>query len=151
MIEIRQAGPADAPAIRACAEAAYARYVPRIGRRPAPMDTDFGAAIAQGAAYVADEGDQVVGFILFSPDGPAMRLDSVAVRPDLAGQGIGRRLIDHCEAAARRAGCAAVRLYTNAKMTENLRLYPRLDYREVDRRVEDGFDRVFFEKRLTRP
>lgn len=151
MIEIRQAQPADEAAIRACAEAAYARYVPRIGRRPAPMDTDFGVAIVQGAAHVAQQGGQVVGFILFFPDGGAMRLESVAVRPDVAGQGIGQRLIDHCEGVARRAGCAAVRLYTNAKMAENLRLYPRLGYRQVDRRSEDGYDRVYFEKRLTRP
>ena len=33
-------------------------------------------------------------------------------------------------------------------MTENLELYPRLGYREVDRREEDGFSRVFFRKRL---
>jgi hypothetical protein len=33
-------------------------------------------------------------------------------------------------------------------MVENLALYPRLGYREDGRRVEDGFDRVFFSKRL---
>ena len=31
-------------------------------------------------------------------------------------------------------------------MTENLSFYPRMGYAEVDRRHEDGFDRVFFEK-----
>jgi hypothetical protein len=33
-------------------------------------------------------------------------------------------------------------------MTENLGLYPRLGYQQFDRRVEDGFDRVYFEKTL---
>jgi hypothetical protein len=37
-------------------------------------------------------------------------------------------------------------LYTNAAMSENLALYPRLGYREVDRRRDAGFDRVFFAK-----
>jgi hypothetical protein len=34
-------------------------------------------------------------------------------------------------------------------MTENLAFYPALGYTEVDRRREHGFERVFFEKRLT--
>lgn len=148
VVQIRRAKPAGEAAIRSCAEAAYARYVPRIGRRPAPMDTDFTAQITQGAAHVAVVGGRVAGFIVFFPNGAAMMLDSVAVHPDAAGQGVGRRLIGHCESVARGAGSETVQLYTNAKMTENLRLYPRLGYHEVDRRTEDGFDRVYFEKRL---
>ena len=31
-------------------------------------------------------------------------------------------------------------------MTENLKLYPRLGYREVDRKTDEGFERVFFAK-----
>jgi hypothetical protein len=34
-------------------------------------------------------------------------------------------------------------------MTENLLLYPSLGYHLIDRRREDGFDRVFFRKSLT--
>jgi hypothetical protein len=33
-------------------------------------------------------------------------------------------------------------------MAENLSIYPRLGYVEVARRVEDGFNRVFFAKRV---
>ncbi len=33
-------------------------------------------------------------------------------------------------------------------MHENLRFYPRLGYREVGRRLEDGFRRVYFSKQL---
>jgi hypothetical protein len=33
-------------------------------------------------------------------------------------------------------------------MTENLAYYPRLGFRETDRREEDGYRRVFFEKRV---
>jgi hypothetical protein len=50
---IRPAPPADEPAIRACAEAAFAPYIPAIGRPPAPMTADYGAAIAAGEAHVA--------------------------------------------------------------------------------------------------
>lgn len=50
--------------------------------------------------------------------------------------------------AARRLELAAVHLYTNERMIDNLSIYPRLGYVEVERRLEDGFKRVFFEKRL---
>lgn len=38
---IRPAKANDDPEIRECAEQAYARYVPVIGRKPAPMVADF--------------------------------------------------------------------------------------------------------------
>lgn len=37
-------------------------------------------------------------------------------------------------------------LYTNAKMHENLRLYPHLGFTETARRRDQGYDRVFFRK-----
>lgn len=148
-MRIRPARADDEAALRACAEAAHARYVPRMGRRPAPMDADFAGLIAAGAVHVATGRDGTVeGFVAFYPQDDAMLLESVAVLPDAAGQGRGRALIGHCEQAARAAGLGAVRLCTNEAMVENLALYPRLGYVETGRRVEDGFRRVFFEKRL---
>jgi len=41
-----------------------------------------------------------------------------------------------------------VSLYKNEKMTDNLSIFLRLGYVEVQRRSEDGFARVYFEKRL---
>jgi ribosomal protein S18 acetylase RimI-like enzyme len=144
---IRQAIDADESAIRACAECAYARYVAAIGRKPAPMVADFAAQIRAGQVHVAvDDAGLAQGFIVFFPKDGQMFLENVAVRPEAAGQGTGGALIRFCEDEARRAGLAAVRLYTNARMTENLSLYPHLGYVEVERREEDGFDRVFFEK-----
>jgi ribosomal protein S18 acetylase RimI-like enzyme len=113
------------------------------------MVADFAARIAAVRVHVAtDPAGRVTGFVIFQAEGRAMLLENVAVLPALAGRGIGGALIRFCEDTARRRGLDAVRLYTNAKMTDNLALYPRLGYVEVDRRMEDGFDRVFFEKRL---
>lgn len=146
---IRKANGADEPAIRACAEAAYSRYVEAIGRKPAPMVADFAAQIAGGKVHVAvDETDRLQGFIVFFPDDARMFLENVAVHPAATGKGIGKALIGFCEAEARRLGLEAVTLYTNVKMTENLTIYPRLGYVEAGRRTEDGFDRVYFEKGL---
>ncbi len=49
---IRPAVAADCDAVRACVRAAYAKYVERIGREPAPMLADYQRLIAQGAVSV---------------------------------------------------------------------------------------------------
>ena len=125
-MEIRRAREADLDAVRRIARAAYALYVPRIGREPAPMVADFAAALSVGHHWVAGD-------------------------PAAQGQGVGRRLAAAVERMAAEAGARAVELYTNAAMTENQALYPRLGYRETGRRREDGFDRVFYRKDLGRP
>lgn len=146
---IRPARPDDLPAIRLCAEAAFAPYVPLIGRRPAPMDADHAGAVAAGRVLVACGPDGApCGFVAFWPEGGHMQLDTVALRPEAAGQGLGRALIAAVEDATRAAGLTEVRLYTNAAMAANLTLYPHLGFVQTARRVEDGFDRVFFAKRL---
>lgn len=146
---IRQAIADDEPAIRECAEQAYSRYVPLIGRKPAPMLADFASQIAGGEVYVAtDDQDNFLGFIVFYAEDQHMLLENIAVLPRAAGRGVGKALVNFCEAAAQRRGLNSVHLYTNEKMTENLSIYPKLGYAEVDRRSEDGFNRVYFEKTL---
>jgi len=145
---IRKASAGDAAAAAGITSAAYRVYVERIGHEPAPMAADFDALIASGDVWVATDQGRVVGVLVLRLQGPALLLESVAVDPSDQGRGIGRLLIGHAEQVARDAGLGAVELYTNAHMTENLRLYPSLGYDLVDRRHEDGFDRVFFRKPL---
>lgn len=147
---IRLATESDVTAVKDCAEQAYARYIPLIGRKPAPMVADFTAQIAEGAVHIAvDAKGALQGYIVLFCEGDHILLESVAVLPRAAGQGIGKTLIAFCDDEARRLGLSAVHLYTNEKMIENLSIYPRLGYVAVDRRSESGFARVYFEKRLT--
>ena len=144
---IRPASASDEPCIRACATLAFARYVPVIGRKPAPMVADFASQIAAGHIYVAtNEEGHVLGYISFYETTGQMHLESVAVLPSVVGQGVGKELMPYCEQAARLRGLGSVCLYTNERMTENLAMYQKLGYVEVTRRVEDGFHRVYFEK-----
>lgn len=144
---IRQAIENDEQAIRACAEEAYAPYIALIGRKPAPMLADYRGQIAAGHVHVVtDVSGRLLGFIVFFAAGRHMLLENVAVCKAASGQGIGKSLMQFCEREALRLGLVGVRLYTNEKMTDNLAIYPRLGYREVERRVENGFNRVFFEK-----
>lgn len=147
---IRPARESDLDAVRRCAGAAYAKYVARIGREPAPMVADFAAALTAGSLFVAadEESDAIAGFIVFYPCADHVHLENVAVDPAWQGRGLGRELIAFAERCAGELGLSRIELYTNAKMRENLALYPRLGYRQFDRRVEDGFDRVYFGKDL---
>lgn len=148
-MRIVQAEPEHLDAIRACAEAAYEKYVARIGKTPAPMVADFAGQIDAGQVHVLIEDAAVLGFVVFYPRDDHIHLENVAVDPDHHGRGCGRMLIAFVEQQARRQGFEAIELYTNEKMTENLTFYPRLGYREIGRWEEDGFNRVFYRKALT--
>lgn len=150
-MQIRQADSSDIPAVKACAEAAYSHYIERIGKPPAPMVADFATQAADGILWVVADGADVGGFVVFYPRGDHMHLENVAVSPHHQGKGLGKRLIVYVEDAGRAAGLAAVELYTNEKMTENLSIYPMLGYRETGRRYEDGFNRIYFRKDLQQP
>jgi ribosomal protein S18 acetylase RimI-like enzyme len=145
---LREASPGDREAIERVVEMAYGLYVERIGRRPAPMDADYAGLIEAGRVTVADRGGDVVGAIVLVPMADHLLVENVAVDPAAQRAGLGRRLMAHAEDEARALGLPELRLYTNEHMVENIAWYPRLGYRETERRAERGFGRVFFEKRL---
>ncbi len=145
---IRAAHADDAARIRAIARAAYEKYVPRIGRAPAPMVADFAAEIAAGHVVVIEAAGMVGGYMVAWPESEAFFIDNIAVDPACQGQGLGRRLMDHAAHTARRHGLRAIRLYTNAAMTENLAMYAHMGFVTTHRAIESGFDRVFMRREL---
>lgn len=144
--EIRPAGAADVAAVKAVTDAAYHHYIERIGVVPVPMKADHAANVAAGRVFVT--GDPVIGLVVLEEhDGPLF-LDSIAVHPDAHGRGVGRRLLRFVEARARALGLPEVRLYTNAMMWENQKIYPKYGYEVVERRADGPYDRVHYRKRL---
>ena len=145
----RPARQEDIEAIRLCARLAYEKYVERIGRAPAPMVADFDHHIRKREIHVLEgDGGALAGYVVFYPRCDCMFLENVAVPPEYQGNGYGRLLIEFVEREAVKSELDTISLYTNVHMSENLGLYKALGYRETDRRHEDGFDRVFFEKQL---
>ncbi len=115
-------------------------------REPAPMHADFASQIASGQVYVAMCGASLIGYVVFYAEGDHLHLENVAVFPDYSGKGIGKKLVEYVEQTARDKSLNAVRLYTNTVMTENLAMYPKLGYMETERKIQDGFSRIFFRK-----
>ena len=147
---IRPATPADARAIAALVDRAYERYLPRMDRTPAPMLDDYDKLVADGVVTVFDEGGRVCGVLVAWVDGDSFYVDNVAVDPDAARQRESvAALLGVADELGRRAGCRRLWLYTNAAMSENLEYYPRHGFTEFDRRVDEGYARVYFERPLT--
>ncbi|HXS46933.1 MAG TPA: GNAT family N-acetyltransferase [Solirubrobacterales bacterium] len=147
-MKIRVADSADVLAIHRLVQRAYGHYVSRIGRPPGPMEDDYEAKVLGGHVSVADEDGSVVGLIVLIQEPDHLLVENVAVEPERQSEGIGRALLAFAEDVAREAGLSTLRLYTHAAMTENLAFYPRLGYGETGRRVDNGFERVFFSKHL---
>jgi ribosomal protein S18 acetylase RimI-like enzyme len=150
MAQIRRAKPEDAARIRAIARAAYAKYVPRIGREPAPMLADFAAEIAAERVVVIETAGAVHGYLIAWPKADAYFIDNIAIDPALQGRGLGRQLIDHAAREAATLRLPALRLYTNAAMSENLLMYAKLGFIETHRAMENGFHRVYMCRNLRR-
>ena len=92
--------------------------------------------------------NHVVGYAVIMKKADGFWLENIAVTPASGGQGIGTVLIAHVEAYL--SGLAAgYRLYTNVKMTRNIRWYQRLGFVEMGRGIENGFERVYFHKTLS--
>lgn len=143
---IRPATADDTLSITRCASAAYNKYVERIGQPPAPMVADFPALIERGKVHVMILDHQLVGFAVCYATDECYFLENIAVDPAYQSHGYGVRLLDYVHQQA--VGFDTIRLYTNEKMSENLHWYKKRGYTEIDRRVEAGFARVYFEKRL---
>jgi len=147
-IEPRPATTTDAAGIGECVRAAYCHYIERIGKPPGPMLDDYAEVVRNHRTYVIDDDGQIAGVLVLMDKEGGLLLDNVAVLPQRQGEGIGRRLVEHAESEARRLGHRHLDLYTHELMTENIAMYARYGYKEVDRRTERGFPRVYMRKRL---
>lgn len=70
------------------------------------------------------------------------------VAPSARGLGLGKRLMDAAENAARTLGIALLRLDTNSALPEAGQLYRTTGWREIRRFNDDPYPDLFFEKRL---
>jgi len=145
---LHRATAGDAEAARALTCAAYAPWVPVIGREPLPMKADYERAVREHLIDLLYLGDRLVALIELVREPDHLLVLNVAVAPEFQGRGLGSHLMRHAEDVARELGFAEMRLFTNKAFAPNIVLYQRLGY-AIDREEPfgGGFT-VYMSKRL---
>ncbi len=144
----RRAGPADAAFVRDLTRAAYAKWVPVVGREPMPMQADYETAVREHRIDLLSLGGETLALIetMLRPD--HLWIENIAVSPAAQRQGLGRRLLKRAEALAAEAGLAELRLLTNALFAGNVALYRSEGYAiEKKEPFEKGGVTVYMSKR----
>ena len=145
---MRRALPADAEAVRTLTRAAYAKWVPAIGREPKPMTANYHAAVQAHQIDLLTVQGNLAALIEMIHEADHLLIENIAVAPAHQGHGLGRQLMAHAEAVAAACGYRQVRLYTNSHFTENIALYTALGYRVARQETWSGGITVHMEKPL---
>ena len=140
---------ADLGSIHAIIRAAYAKYLSQMPKPPAPVLRDYTSYIEQGTVWV--DGEPITGVISLTPMADSLLVENIAVHPAVQGTGLGTKLMRFAEQQATERNLPRLTLYTHEVMTENQAIYAHLGYREVERRAEDGYRRIYMEKVLAGP
>jgi len=149
MDSLRRATAADLPAIKVLIDAAYAKYLTRMDKKPPPMLRDYGPSIEAGTTWVI--GSPITAVLILHPGDDRLLIENIAVDPGVQGRGLGRALMSFAEQEAARCGLTRMALVTHEAMTENQAIYARLGYAEVERQATDGYRRIYMEKQLSTP
>ena len=148
-IAIRRASPGDAATIQRITDAAYAKYVPLMGRKPQPMTADYDQILAEHPVWILSVDERPAGVLVLMHEPDTLLIYSVAIDPAYQRHGLGRRLLAWAEQQAQQAGYAHIRLFTNALMESNIALYGRLGYVETGREPFHGLTLVNMRKALS--
>jgi len=103
----------------------------------------------RGAFIVAMSDGLPIGCVgLKGATGELAEIKRLWVAPSARGLGLGRRLMDAAESAARELSIRVLRLDTNSALPEAGRLYRSSGWTEIDRFNDDPYPDLFFEKRV---
>lgn len=150
-----EVGPADAASddARACLAAYYAELARRFpggfdpGRSLHPDTHEFREPT--GVFVLARLRGRAIGCgaVLFHDGAPAY-IKRMWVDDAVRGMGVGRRILEALEQAARDHGAASATLETNASLTEAIAMYRASGYVEVEPFNDEIYADHWFEKRL---
>src|SRR5215208_2547152 len=134
-----------------------AEYVAELNRRAErAFDPSVGATALPhevrppaGEFFVAYRHDEPLGCgaVKHHPGG-VTDIKRMWISPSARGLGLGRRLLDHLEAAARAGGARVAHIETSASLTEALALYRSAGWVEVEPFNDEPFADHWFEKEL---
>src|SRR6185369_1829986 len=111
-MNIRLAESGESQAAAELVNAAYAKYIERIGRKPLPMLADYAALIAKGVVYVIPgDGGGIQAVLVIYPEDNSLLIENIAVHPSAQKRGLGQALMAFAEQQAREKHLTEVRLY----------------------------------------
>jgi ribosomal protein S18 acetylase RimI-like enzyme len=142
-IELRKARMTDSETLNALTEDAYLPYVESLGVTPGPLSKDYSELIPVHQVWVAEDGGQIIGLLELIATHDHVVIENLAIAPAYQNRKVGRLLMDHAEAEARRLSVGELRTYTHQKMSRNIAIYHHLGYEQTGRR-----ESVFFRKVL---
>jgi ribosomal protein S18 acetylase RimI-like enzyme len=132
---LRPARLAEAELVREISAEAYLpAYEPIIGAAPRPAFEDYRPRIERGEVWLLEMPDGLAGLAVLEQKPDHLLVYSIAVKPGQQRKGYGRMLLRFAEGHAAALGLRELRLYTNQRMTENLRLYRACGFAESGRR-----------------
>ena len=125
---------------------AYAAYIPLLGRTPPTFLEPFDQHITAKNLWLMDSTAGVNAMVVLTPAVDHLMIQALCVNPDHQGQGLGRAALAFAESQARELGYDELRLYTNSKMSRNLRIYRQWGFRETHRESYNWGKRVHLRK-----
>ncbi|WP_141821966.1 tRNA (guanosine(37)-N1)-methyltransferase TrmD [Humibacillus xanthopallidus] len=131
-VEIAAATPGDVPELNVLFKACWVQeaLVNDTLDIPALRESlaDVRASLDSTQTWVARKAGRLVGAVRTSRQEDDWFIGRLCVVPDLRGQGLGRRLLEHAEATAP-DGIRTMSLDTGARSADNLRMYRKAGYR----------------------
>lgn len=102
----------------------------------------LGAKAEAEIAYVAMEGQTLLGCIFCRPEAESLYIGKLAVATGFQGRGAGRLLLDKAEELARTLGLPALRLETRVELAGNHATFARWGFARTGEYAHPGFDRI---------
>ena len=146
---LRLATKGDVLAIRALTRAAYAKWVPVIGREPVPMTADYTLAIRIHRFDLLEAEKGLIALVetIARPD--HIWVENLAISPEHHGRGLGRMMLGEVERIARSLGQPEIRLLTNREFEGNVEFYERAGFTVEREEPFRGCTTAYLAKSLT--
>jgi putative acetyltransferase len=123
----------DSTAFRTLNEEWITRYFTLEPMDRATLGDPDGKILSKGGhIYMAYLGQQAVGCVALIPmHNGVYELSKMAVTPEMRGLGIGRKLLEHAVAEAKRIGAKSLFLGSNSRLENAVHLYESIGFRHV--------------------
>lgn len=131
-LRIDPAGAADADLVRESMRRAFGQYRERLAVPTSALEetvADVRTAMARGGAFLARDGETVVGSVRYQLREGHVYAERVSVDPAYRGRGVGAALMRAIEDLARAADYPEIQIGVRASLSANMRFYEDLGYR----------------------